>query len=236
MSELLHLRFKLKTLFALVTLLAVVFAAPGIWNQIQLLRFKSYANRNLGRLSERERLTLTSIADSVLKRETQFGKFDMPLPWFLWDRPNGNYVLLELIPMPCTHSNSYARVTIFKGNGRLVNEVQFQTGYSLDVVDAERIDLGGTAELVFAIDSVPSGGPIDFADGRYIREKHGRGIRKQYYAVIDNQPVLLRLEGISGNSMPNNNKADHFIIGPELTQNQDLELVGRLKSELVDRL
>lgn len=235
LSGLLHLRFKLKTLFLLVTLVALVFAAPSIWHQVQLLRLKSYANRNLGTLEEHERLTVTSIVDSVLKRESQFDSFDRgPLPWFLWSRPNGNYVFLELIPMLCSHSNSHARVTIFDDNGRLLNEVQFQTGYSLDVEDAERITLESTAELVFAIDSIPAGGPVDLVDGRYCREKQGRGIRRQYYAVIDNQPVLLRLEGIMGNSMPNG--ADHFKIGPESTESHDPMLINRLKSELATRL
>ena len=216
----------------------MVAAAPSIWHQIQLRRFKSYGNRNLGTLSEYERLTVTSIADSVLKRESYLDTYGVegPRPWFLWSRPNGDYIFLELIPKQHSHSCSHARVTILNSNGRLVNEVEFQTGYKFDVVDAERINLASTTELAFAIDSIPAGWSFDFTDGRYLREKNGWGVRKQYYAVIDNRPVLLRLEGIAGNLLPNDNKADHFRFGPELTGNEDLKLLSRLKSELANRV
>lgn len=99
-------------------------------------------------------------------------------------------------------------------------------------VDASQIILNTTTKLLFAIESIPSGGPVDFLDGRYFREKEGRGVRKQYYAVIDNQPVLLRLEGVTGNSMPNG--VDHFLIGLERTGNPASKLIDRLKSELAD--
>ena len=99
-------------------------------------------------------------------------------------------------------------------------------------VDASQIILNTTTKLLFATESIPSGGPVDFLDGRYFREKEGRGVRKQYYAVIDNQPVLLRLEGVTGNSMPNG--VDHFLIGLERTGNPASKLIDRLKSELAD--
>ena len=99
-------------------------------------------------------------------------------------------------------------------------------------VDASQIILNTTTKLLFATESIPSGGPVDFLDGRYIREKEGRGVRKQYYAVIDNQLVLLRLEGVTGNSMPNG--VDHFLIGLERTGNPASKLIDRLKSELAD--
>ena len=201
---------------------------------MQLRRLKSYADRKLGALAAHDRLTVRSLADSVLGRECHSNPFGgEPLPSFLWSRPSGNYIYLELIPKACSHTYSEARVTIFGDNGVLVSDVKFQTGYKLDVVDAARITLSSSPEFLFAIDSIPSGGPIDFSDGRYVREKEGRGIRKQYYAIIDNQPVLLRLEGLTGNSMPNG--VDHSMIGPELAGNHFPDLIDRLKSELAGR-
>ena len=97
---------------------------------------------------------------------------------------------------------SQARVVIFDDNGTLVNDVAFQTGYKLDVVDAAQITLNTTTELLFAIESIPSGGPFYFSDGRYFREKQGRGVRKQYYAVIDNQPVCCSLKALRGTRCP----------------------------------
>ena len=229
-----HLKFKLKTLLVFVTIIAVSFAAPGIWHQVQLLRLKSYLNSSSGALEAHDRSTVSSLADSVLNRKIRFDPIVRePLPSFLWSRLDSTYVFLELFPKACSHAYSEARVTIFDGDGTLVNDITFQTGYKLDVLNAERITLGPTTELSFAIDCIPSGGPIDFSDGRCFREKQGVGVRRQYYSVIDNKPVLLRLEGISGNLMPNG--VDHFMIGPETPDNFAPELIDRLKSELAER-
>ena len=89
-----HLKFKPKTLLVFISIVAVVFAAPGIWHQLQLRRLKSYADRNSGALDAHERSTVSSLADSVLSRQIRTDPFDRePLPSFL--HSESPYVILN---------------------------------------------------------------------------------------------------------------------------------------------
>ena len=199
----------------LVTIAAFVCAAPILWQQYQLYRFKSYVDRNLQAMSDSEHQRFNSIANSVLRRRDDNNTFGWGhTPWFLWRHPAGNLVLLEASHIMCIPGQSSARITVIDENGKRVNQTVFSTGWRIDVVNAERIDPISQTGLFFAINSQ--------------NEINGRDVAKQYYAIIDDETFLLRIEDSNGNSLMNGNK--NHMIGPELPAEYNVEKISDLKS------
>ncbi len=114
----------------------------------------------------------------------------------------------------CIPGQSSARITVIDENGKRVNQTVFSTGWRIDVVNAERIDPISQTGLFFAINSQ--------------NEINGRDVAKQYYAIIDDETFLLRIEDSNGNSLMNGNK--NHMIGPELPAEYNVEKISDLKS------
>ena len=215
LSGLGFVRFKLRTLLLFVTIAAFACAAPILWQQYQLYRFKSYADRNLQALSESEHQRFNSIANSVLRRPDDTDTFGWGhTPWFLWRHPAGNLVLLEASHIMSIPGQSSARVTVIDENGKPINQTVFSTGWRIDVVNAERIDPISQSGLFFAINSQ--------------NVINGRDVAKQYYAIINDETFLLRIEDSNGNSLTNGTK--NHMIGPELPHAYNVEQISNLKS------
>ena len=215
------MRFKLRTLLILVTIAAFACAAPILWRQIQLQRFKSYVDVDLQSLSESERQQFNSLANTVLRRSNDTDTFAWgPTPWFLWRNPSGGLVMLEASHLMSIPGQSSARITVIADNGNLLSQTDFLTGHRIDVVNAERIDPKSTNDLLFVINSQPV--------------IHGRDVAKQFYTIIDDYPFLLRLEDSDGN--PLSNGIQNHMIGPELPKQYDTTLIHNLKSTLAARI
>ena len=211
------MRFKLRTLLILVTIAAFACAAPIIWRQIQLQRFKSYVDVDLQSLSESERQQFNSLANTVLRRSNDTDTFAWgPTPWFLWRNPSGGLVMLEASHLMSIPGQSSARITLLTENGKLLKQMDFSTGWRIDVASAERIDPNSKTEFLFVINSQPV--------------IHGLDVTKQYYAILDDDSFLLRLEDSDGNSLENGTQ--NHMIGPELPQNFDAAKIENLKSLL----
>ena len=217
LSGLSTLRFRLKSLLILVSLVAIACAAPAIWKNIQFQRFKTYLDRDLQSLDESECSHFNSIARSVLNRNSDENLLAWGhTPWFLWEHPNGNLVFLEAQNIFMIPGQSSARVTILNKNGNLINETEFATGWRIAVVNAERVDANNSGQFLFAINSAPV--------------INGRDVTKQYYAIHDEHLILLRLEDSDGNVLKNG--TENHMIGPELPERIDAESIEMLKSKL----
>ena len=214
------MRFSLKRLLAFVTLIALICAAPTCWQQIQLQRFRTYIDHDLEKLSEAERKTFVSITDSVLNRPDFSDQPPlMPEPYFLSRLSNGNLILVERSLAGPVPGNSLIRISAIKSNGMLLSQTEFSTGWRIGIVSAKRIVEEFPSDFVFVVNSKP--------------EHAGREVAKQFYAMIDGYPFLLRLEDPFGN--PLQNQTRHFKIGPELPPKYDSALVEKLKASLTTK-
>ena len=215
------LRFRLKTLLILVTLAAVACSDPAICKQTQFQKFKTYLNRDLQNLDEYEFQNFISIAKSVLARKTDKGLSRWrSAPWFLWEHPSGNLVFLQASKIVSIPGQSSARITMLNKNGEPINETEFSTGWRIDVISAGLIPDKKNKGFVFVINSSPVTG--------------GRDVAKQYYSILGDCPILLRLEDSAGNVLEN--RTENHMIGPEIPEGIDPESIEMLKSQLAATL
>ena len=143
--------------------------------------------------------------------------FGFEANWFVWRVPTGNgerLVLFQGERIWSIPGTSNARVYLFDMAGRLAGQSSFSTGWRIDIVDAEIVTDKIEGETLIRVSTAPV---INGAD-----------IAKQYYAIVDDAPVLLRLEDSSGACLANVYSAPNHTIGPEAVARTETEWVRAL--------
>jgi len=210
------MRYRLRTLFVLITLLAIVFAVPNVWHKIQFRRFVSYSNRDLRTLGESELQEFSEIYRSVIPRENE-STVDLSwshVPWYVWSAETTRgtrYLYLRGSPCYRIPGISMAHIHVFDSKGRIVSKTEFSTGYRITINDAAIHD-ATTTDFMFRIESEPV--------------INGRGVAAQYYVLFRDQILLVRLEdgkGLSIENDPNNMKIGND--APEFISNNWKEML-----------
>ena len=213
------LTFRLSTLFLVMSSAAVVCGYPHIRRQIQFQRFKAYVGQDIRNLPESERESFSAIINDLIPDQPQgiYAILDGRENWFAWRLPTENgirFVLFQGNPIWEIPSASGANIYLFDDWGRLVGQSSFSTGWRIDITDAAIISDEIKGESLIAVTTGPSIG--------------GRSIAKQYYAFLDENVVLVRLEDKTG-AFVGNEYWSHDI-GPATIARTEGEWIGALNS------
>jgi hypothetical protein len=201
------LTFKLSTLFLIVTVVAVVLAYPRIQHQLRFQKLKSYVGKDLRTLPEMERTAL----DQIIKRLLHSSKSDSDAfiilryeNWFVWELPTNKgtrFVIFQGQPIFMIPGTSNANIALLGPSGRLIAQSEFSTGWRIDISDAKLLPNRIRGESVIQVDSHPV--------------INGGDVARQFYGVVGDRVVLLRLEDSNAECIPNYYAAPNHTIGPD---------------------
>lgn len=211
------LSFRLTTLFAIITLIAIAAASPRVYRQIQIARFQSYAGKDLRSLPESERKKLRAIINDLqphLIIEKNFRPNDL---WYLWRMQTGKETRFVLFHSSTAAlvapSDSHAYLRIFHADGQQIGSAYFTTGWHIEITDAAVISEPGFDASILRIDT-----------DAVVPEE----IEQQYYALQDDQFLLLRLVDGRGTPVRNNYLVPRHQIGPESPTRSEAEWIAAL--------
>ncbi|PQO28377.1 hypothetical protein [Blastopirellula marina] len=195
--------FKLSTLLLAIGVISVGLGYPHIRHYVQFRRFQSFAGKDLAQLSDDQRSTLQSITQELIFDEnTNFRK-----NYFLGNVTNlgpNRTLLLQGHTYYCTDVDCMVYPYLFNGSGNLVTSTPFSLGYEVTLDGVNIVPDSPFSNIaVFAFDTCP----MIHLDSTLVR--------KQYYGVIADEIVLLRLEDHAGQMVPN---VDFRPVGPEPIQ------------------
>jgi hypothetical protein len=175
-----------------------------------------YENRDLRDLDEADSEVFMSLLERFFPEYIQSSSTMYPFYfWRLRDREAGTrYLILDGEELHRIPGNSKAGVHIFTETGKLVVTSEFLTGYRIDILDARLIEDNMIDVPVLEITSQPL---------------TGRNIRKQFYGLLMDKVLLVRLEDDRHKIARNMYTARHYIIGPEVPERsvEDCETVLR---------
>jgi len=172
---------------------------------------------------------LRQISDAELDRlfaflETHFPRYCESIktlePYYLWEILNSNtpskYVMvggkeLEIVP-----GSSRAFISVFDESDGRVNTSAFSSGWRINIKDMEFIKVSTIGVPLVVVSSCPL--------------VNGRDIALQYYALCNNQAVLVRLERSDGIIMPNVYIPINQMIGPPVPKKSVDEWEASLNS------
>lgn len=112
-----------------------------------------------------------------------------------------HYVLVEGAPLIIIPGESNGRVHLFDAGGKLLDNETFQTGWRITVTGGQLIR-----------DSRIGVPVIELFTGAMI---NGRDVEHQYYGVLNDRVVLIRLEDSRGHAIRNISAPNNGLIGPE---------------------
>ena len=114
-----------------------------------------------------------------------------------------------------TPGDSAARLFVFSERGEILNDQPFSTGWRIAIKSVSKFVEDSTGTEMILIESDPSWGG-------------GDDIYKQFYALMGNSVVLVRLEGPEGGLARNDYDTPHFTIGPVMPWNTSSGLVDKV--------
>jgi len=209
--------FRLSTLFVAITVMAIVFAWPRIWREIQLWRFKSYVGKDIRKLPEAEQLAFRQIVKSLLNKPREELLWFGPEDWFVW-RVNSDLgprlMLFQGRPLFMIPGQSSADVHLFTESGVLMGTTHLATGWRINIENAELLTDQLPGEYVIRVDTST--------------EINGADITKQYYALLADKVALIRMENSQGEMVANWYGAPNHTIGQEIDVNEDSDFVAAL--------
>jgi hypothetical protein len=169
---------------------------PEIWRKLV-----SFENQDLAKLDNRQREELAQLLESILakskKQSFGFGPYCLAR---IASQGNARLVLVECQPLMIIPGLSEARVSVFDTEGRLLNSVEFQTGWRITIEGARILQ---TSPLHVPLVEILSRNVIN-----------GRDVARQFYGLVDDDVVLVRLENSEGEIVPNEYDSSNQTIGP----------------------
>jgi hypothetical protein len=170
----------------------------------------TFENQQLGELAQKSSIKLQQAIDTLLgKRENEL--FLKPQLFFKISNADGQlrYALIEESPLSVIPGESGIRIHLFNLEGKLLSSSAFSSGWRIALTGMRVRHYPEIGREVLEVGSYPS--------------INGRDVVKQYYALIGEQVLLVRLESSTGRAIPNLYGAPNHTIG--------LTLVGRSASE-----
>ncbi len=216
------LTFRLSSLFLAVTVAAIMCALPRLYRQLQFQRFKSFAGLDIRKLSEAEQTRFAAIVSSLIPSQQPHLAFLFKQNWYVWQlqcEGKTRFVLFQGQPISGIPGISQAHVHLFDAFGRVVGQSSFSTGWRIDIDDAAIESKLLAGETVIVVRTSPV---INGAD-----------IAKQYYAVQNDNLVLIRMEDSQGVALSNDYGAPNHTIGPEVAKRSEWEWMRGLSSSRV---
>ncbi|PQO47645.1 hypothetical protein [Blastopirellula marina] len=205
------LSFRLTTQFLIVTVAAIIVAYPQLHRRWLFHQFTAYVDQDLRELSNEKQEAFGELAKNLLpEEEIEFGH--SPENWFVWKVSTDNgerYVLFRGVPTRSIPDTCGAKLDLFNKHGFLVGRSSFYTGWRSDISDA-----------ALELDRLP---------GETLVRIHSVGA-KHYYAFIDDEVALLRLEDYKGNQVPNDYHYPNMTIGPWPSLQTEQEWIDALNS------
>jgi len=162
-----------------------------------------FENQNLSKLAKPEREKIQRTIDALVgKRENQ-----LRFPWFLKKISEAKgltrYALIEESPLITIPGNSGMSVHIFGPNGALIRSFAFETGWRIAVTDIRVAHLRQIDRDVIEVRSEPV--------------INGRDVAKQFYALVNDDVLLIRLEDKAGHLVRNAYGAPNHTFGFAIT-------------------
>jgi hypothetical protein len=163
----------------------------------------SFENQDLRELDQKSRADLQNAIDT-LAGESENGRL---VPRLVSKIPGVqgqiSYALVEESPLVTIPGQSGIRIHLFNSEGKLLSSAAFSTGWRISLADMKLTYVPEIGREVLVVNSKP--------------EINGRDVAKQYYALIGEKVLLVRLEDSSGKPVRNIYGAPHHTIGPALS-------------------
>lgn len=207
------LTFRISTLLLAVGLVSIALGYPHLRHYVQFQRFKSFAGRDLSQLSDEERETLGTITRELHEELNQ-----------IWDNRNWlvaevasahrkRYLLLQGSVFYCTDVDCIVLPYLFSSTGELISHTPVNLGYEITLEDASVVSNPVFPEItILRLDTCP------------MIHLSSTPVRQQYYGIIGDEMVLLRLEDSEGNFRNN-----FYRVGPEPTQRTETQWLSGLR-------
>lgn len=160
--------------------------------------FLSFSNQDLRKLDRQQKDKLHETVDALVGKTTDTGDLRL-ISKISNERGQFNYILIGESPLLTIPGNSGLRIQLFNPEGKRLNSISFDSGWRIDLTD---IEIKYSPEIEREIIVVGSEPVIN-----------GRDVAKQYYALIDEEILLIRLEDSKGQPIRNVYGAPNYIIG-----------------------
>ncbi|PQO36098.1 hypothetical protein DTL21_09255 [Bremerella cremea] len=208
------LTFRISTLLLAVGLVSIALGYPHLRHYVQFQRFKSFVGRDLSQLSDEETKLLRNIVKELLQTEDSPFTGTKPLLciWKSECKTKERFLLLQTSGIYAIPGDNPVYLTTFNSSGQVIKNESFPTGYRNNLVDAN-------------IEHESPFGPTPILRIRTGPGIHGTPAREQYYAVVENEIVLLRLEDNNGSRIKNR----QYSLGPEPTQRTETQWLSGLR-------
>jgi hypothetical protein len=175
---------------------------------------------DISKLSEPQLANLTKHISKLVPQRT----YDEPLgfdfaPDRVWTTPGSErpvcllFETRRFIPHP---GSTPIRITVFDHLGNTVSETTFTTGHRCYMQEVRFEPLPGSDSPLVIVNTTEAG--------------LGPDVARQFYAPIDGQYELIRLENEDGNVSRNRYYVRHFMCGPAVPRQSDADWAGDLLS------
>jgi hypothetical protein len=213
--------FRLSTLFVVITIAAFACAGPRIYRQIQFWRFTGYVGKDIRELPDRDRERFEKLSVILNPKhnsdEQRFlrGQLESWVLWKLQTDKGVRFVLVQNEAFMMIPSGSNLHVSMFSASGDLLSRTIIPTGWRRRPFDARVVT-----------DKIP-GEPLMMV--RVGNVLFGGGGPDQFYAFLNDKPVLVRLEYEKALSA-NNYAHPNLTLGSEKEPRAKAELLSALSS------
>jgi hypothetical protein len=211
--------FRLSTLFVVITVVAVACAWPRIYRQYQFWRFKSYIGKDIRQLPESEREAFENLVASLSPQKRGPVDLGQLQSWVVWKLNTDNgirFVLVQSETYRVVPSGSNLHVSMLNSAGDLVRRTSVPTGWRRNPFEARIVlnELPGE-NLMFV---------------RVANVLWGEGGPDQFYAFLNDKPVLVRLEHDNA-FLANDYTHPNITLGSEQERRTESELIRALSSK-----
>lgn len=174
------MRFGLRSLLVLTSLVALICALPTFVSRINLFRLSRFVEQDLTTLSAQDSVEFEGVSNAFLRYPEPTGYS----PLRLWRHPKGHFALLERRNVLANAGYSSARLTLIGNDGRIPKFFEVEAGQEINIIDARLVPSGSRDALVFQLETRPTYG--------------GRNIARMYFAVFENRLCFLKAEKPNG--------------------------------------
>ncbi|MBX7174266.1 MAG: hypothetical protein K1X72_25050 [Pyrinomonadaceae bacterium] len=126
------------------------------------------------------------------------------------------YALIGMIHLLGVPGSCSLQIQLFDLQGKLIKSISFQSGYRIDLSSVKVEFIPELDRNVIVVESY--------------RFENGRDIAKQYYGLVNEDILLIRLENSEGKLIPNRYYASNHTIGITPPQRSEEQWINSLKS------
>lgn len=177
----------------------------------------SFENKDLRRLNQEnweQEVKLNKALDVLIGRQIEQPRIISKISN---SKREINYVYILELPMVVIPGNSSLRVFVFNTDGKLLNNLAFPAGYRIELKDIKVVFKLEIGREVIEVESEPV--------------INGRNVAKQYYALIDENVLPVRIEDSKAKSLQNNYISPDHTIGYTIVNRSMEEWAKALESE-----